>query len=207
MKKIAVTQRIVEDNSTKEIRDALDQRWSKFLHELNMLPILLPGDCDFKTYFSDVKIDGILFTGGNDLSIFSNSPVDKLRDEFESELIAFGLNNKIPMIGICRGMQVISRFFNEEVVQVNNHTGIRHKIKFINDAYSRSQKELEVNSFHNFGIINISDNFIIHAKSDDGVIEAIEHKENRIYAQMWHPEREKIFSEYDLAIFRSFLVR
>ena len=62
----------------------------------------------------------------------------------------------------------------------------------------------KVNSFHNYGVYNIGNDLLVRAKSEDNSIEAIEHTKNKIFAQMWHPEREEPFLKAELELIREF---
>lgn len=100
MKKILITQRIFENSDYYEIRDCLDVNWALFFKNLNYLPILLPSYTDFLDFFTEIKINGILFTGGNDLGKLSNIKINSFRDQFEKKLIKYGIEQNIPMIGV-----------------------------------------------------------------------------------------------------------
>lgn len=208
MKKILVTQRIEEVNTYKEIRDCLDTNWALFMNKLDYLPILLPSNFDFKRYFNEIKIDGILITGGNDLFIISNKEIDKKRDLLEKETIDYAIKNDIPLLGVCRGMQIIGNYFNQSIEQVKNHVSVNHPIiisresKYFKASSISTQKKV-VNSYHNYGFKNISEDFLVAAKSDDSSIESIEHKNYKIYAIMWHPERNKDFDKDDISYIKS----
>lgn len=202
MKRIAITQRLIENRDYYEVRDALDIRWTQLCKSLDYLPVLLPTYYDFKHYFEMFKIDGIILSSGNDLGSLSNNELSRKRDSFEKELIKFAIRSKIPILGICRGMQIIADFFQSEFEKVDRHIGTKHKLivshesKYIKDL----GKLLFVNSYHNYVIKNVSEDFIVPARSEDGAIEAIEHKKYKIFGQMWHPERENPFREVDLKI-------
>ena len=62
-----------------------------------------------------------------------------------------------------------------------------------------------VNSYHNQALQSCPDSFNILAKSEDGIIEAITHKELPWEAWMWHPERSNVFSKNDLERFKNLL--
>ena len=111
MKKIAITQRLVVNESYYESREALDIRWGMLFKELGFLPIVLPTEYDFEIFFEALDIDGICITGGNDLNTLNPNELSKKRDEFEKRLIQLGINKNIPVFGICRGMQIIADFF------------------------------------------------------------------------------------------------
>jgi len=203
MKKIAITQRIIKNNEYSEIRDALDVRWAELCGRLNYLPVLLPTYYDFRTYFKSLKIDGIILTGGNDLSSLSfGSELSQKRDVFEKNLIEFGIQKEITILGVCRGMQVIADYFHSEFEKANDHVNTKHRLVASDlSRYKNILKKISfVNSYHNYGIKNLSANFIVSARSNDGTIEAIEHKKYRIFGQMWHPERENPFRKTELRL-------
>jgi N5-(cytidine 5'-diphosphoramidyl)-L-glutamine hydrolase len=205
MKKILITQRLIENDSYFEVRDCLDINWGKLLKKLNYLPIILPTNTNFKDYFDQFKIDGIILTGGNDLYKISKKSIDLKRDNLEKEIIKYAIEKNIPLLGVCRGMQIIAYLFKETICETENHVAKNHLINLNKDSTYNKNKKLnkkEVNSYHNYGFKKISENFLIVAKSQDGVIEAIEHKKNKIYGVMWHPERNNKFDQDDLNFFK-----
>lgn len=205
MKKIAITQRLIENNNYYEIRDALDIRWALLFKSLDYLPILLPTNYDFETYFKEIKIDGIVLSGGNDLGYLSDGKLSKKRDIFEKGLIKCAIEKNIPILGICRGMQIMADYFNGEFEKVNGHVGTKHRILCSEESnFKEYLKKLDfVNSYHNYGIREIPDNFIISARSEDGFIEAMENNKLNIFCQMWHSERQFPFNEYELMIIKN----
>lgn len=206
MKKLLVSQRIAENDSYFEVREMLDISWGGFFHELGYLPIPVLIKYGIDGYFEELEPSGLILTGGNDLSIFSSSDVNVKRDSFEVLLLSKCLENKIPVIGVCRGFQLICRYFNLELEKIENHVAVRHKLKFTKyeDSY---QGDYDFNSYHNYGIRTVPDEFNIVARADDGTIEAFEHKKLKISAQMWHPERENPFRQSDLEFFNRMLNR
>ncbi len=204
MKKIAISQRLIKNNSYHEIRDELDIRWAELFMKLDYLPILLPTNYDFEKYFESIDISGIILSGGNDLSCIVDDDLSKKRDSFENGIIKYAIKEGIPMLGVCRGMQIIADYFGSNFEIVNNHVGTNHRI-IVSDKseFKDYLKKLDfVNSYHNYGIKKIPDGFILSALSDDGKIEAMENMEYNIYCQMWHIERQFPFDENELAIIR-----
>ncbi len=205
MKKIAISQRLIENNSYYEIRDELDIRWAALFRELDYLPILLPTNYNFEKYFELIDINGIILSGGNDLGYLVNDELSKKRDIFEKSIIKFAIKECIPMLGVCRGMQIIADYFNnDDLEKVDGHVGTSHRIVVSDKSKFREYlKKLDfVNSYHNYGIKKIPDGFILSAKSDDGIIEAMENKEHNIFCQMWHSERQTPFKENELMIIK-----
>lgn len=206
MKKIAITQRLILNDSYFEVREALDVRWAKLFKELDYIPIALPLNIDFVDYFKNFSIEGILLTGGNDLNSLKSNKLSKLRDEFEFKLIRYGIKNNIPIYGVCRGMQLIAEYFGCSIKLIENHVGTKHHLNISKKSkYTKYLINLEkVNSYHNFSVGNIGNDLLVSAKSEDNSIEAIEHTKNKIFAQMWHPEREEPFVKAELELIKEF---
>lgn len=204
LKKIAITQRLTENNNYYEIRDALDNRWALLFKSLDYIPILLPTSYDFKRYFEAIEINGIILSGGNDLGYMTNDILSKKRDIFENAIIKFAIQENIPILGVCRGMQIIAHYFKGEFENADGHVGTNHKIVVnTGSAFNEYLKKLDfVNSYHNYGIRKISEGFIISARSEDGLIEAMENNEYDIFCQMWHSERKNPFDENELMIIK-----
>lgn len=206
MKKIAVTQRLMLNDKYHERREGLDVQWGRLFAELGFLPITLPFEYDFENYFANISIDGILLTGGNDLSIFDDNELSQKRDEFELKLIGFGLKHNIPIFGVCRGMQLIGKYFDCSFEPVENHIAVKHDLKISNKSKFKLHldKLNKVNSYHNFAISSVNGGLIVSAQSSDYVIEAIEHKEHHIFAQMWHCERGNHLMTNELNVITAF---
>lgn len=198
MKKIVLTQRLCENKDNGELRNVLDIRWGNFLLSMDFLPIIIPVGVGLDSYDS-IGIDGIILTGGNDLSLFCNDKVSKIRDTHEYDCIKYSIENSIPIFGVCRGMQVIAEYFDCTIKKVENHANRIHKIKTINKSndFKYIRKLDKVNSYHNYAIDNLSSEFSIVSISKDDNIEAITHKKYKIFAQMWHPERSLAFDNYN----------
>lgn len=96
-------------------------------------------------------------------------------------------------------MQSLLDFFSVELVEVNNHVAVKHGIYDVDNKLIRI-----TNSFHNQGAFFIKEPLKIIAKSDDGIIEAIENKEQKILGTMWHPEREKPYLLEDINMVKNF---
>ena len=79
---------------------------------------------------------------------------------------------------------------------VTGHVACKHSL---NGKFRR-----EVNSYHNFGILDVPEKFEPLASTEDGVVEAIRHRTKRIMAIMWHPERESPYEAEDIDLFSRF---
>jgi gamma-glutamyl-gamma-aminobutyrate hydrolase PuuD len=102
---------------------------------------------------------------------------------------------RLPILGVCRGMQVIQRRFAIRLRRVEGHVTPRQVIHI--DGQLK-----EVNSYHRFAAFNSRPPLNVWAVAEDGVVKAIRHSIQPITGIMWHPERCAPFSSGDLALFR-----
>jgi putative glutamine amidotransferase len=195
MKKIAITPRLIEDESYHEIREVIDTRWGSLILVCGALPFVLVTDLTIED-FNELRFDGVILTGGNDLYSVTPNKLSEKRDNFEKQLLKYSIDKKIPVLGVCRGCQFIASFFGAKLQKVSNHVAVRHQLT---QKYAGLS---EVNSYHHWGIIELPNSFDVLATTSDGCIEAIKHKEYPISAVMWHPEREYPFRSEDSNIIR-----
>jgi N5-(cytidine 5'-diphosphoramidyl)-L-glutamine hydrolase len=205
---VIISPRVDELVDYNETRFSIDQNLVNFVNLLNMQTTLyFDTNSDYLfTLLSKFKIKGIILSGGGNIPIKGNflKKSDQIRCNIDSLLINFALVNKIPIIGICRGMQYLNYFFGGSTYKVNNHVNVIHKI------YSSNPKIISnkyVNSFHNLtiDIKKLPSNFDILAHDQHNNIEAIIDYENKLLGTMWHPERNKSFDKEDLDLYLSWL--
>lgn len=196
MIKVAVTQRVDISVPHGERRDALDQRWIAFFDCVNVSPIILPNNLESaRKLLENEDVRGIVLTGGNDLVDYGGNASE--RDELESFLIALGMREGIPTLGVCRGMQMIQHHFGITLQAVSGHVLPSQTIK---TAFGKD----EVNSFHNYGSFESNDELVVWATSSDGLVKAVRHKDKAILGIMWHPERIEPFRQRDKDMFKEF---
>lgn len=180
-----------------EWRDAIDKKLIKWVLKLGFVPILISNlkiqDFYFKKY--NLNIAGIILSGGGNINYNSQ------RFCTEKKLLNYSIKNKIPLLGICHGMQMISDFEGGKLEKIKNHVKKKHII------INRDQLNIypkKVNSYHNYKIKNLSKNFNVLCTCAKGSIEAIKHKKYNWLGWMWHPEREKKFNKCLIKIARKF---
>ena len=194
-KKLVVTMRELTINGNEEIYDSIDQNFFLFSKLCNFEIFLLPNRYKILEDINLNFFDGIILSGGGDISQISKKKTK--RDKLEKDLMEFSVKKKKPLLGICRGMQVIQNFFGVKLEKVKNHVNKRHNISYLNT-------KIKVNSFHNFGSYITKDCLKVLARSDDNVIESVQHNKLPIMGIMWHPEREKKIKQFDINLFKSF---
>lgn len=193
MKKIVVSQRVDIVDKREEVRDALDQKLIQFLAKIGFLTYPIPNSLVelqhgelLKSWLADIKPKAIVLSGGNNIGDFTS------RDKTESALIRYASNQKLPLLGICRGMQMIAHYHGTSLVPLRGHVREIHQLD--------GEVSWEVNSFHDFAIESCPTNFKVFATcSTDGSVEGIKHDTLPWEGWMWHPEREDSFCELQLA--------
>jgi len=204
---IIVSQKLLMRQGTNEVQEALDIKWAAFLQECGFFSIPIPVNADTDAFIKYLTPKGILLTGGNDIySVSKGDRLSKKRDQFENGLIRIGLEQKIPIVGVCRGMQIIANYFQVQLKKCHDHVNTMHPISIVQDCFIHQiyGNTATVNSYHNFCINEINENIIVAAKCIDGknTIEAIECINYKIIGIMWHPERMDPFAEQDINLFK-----
>ena len=189
-KRIALSPRLVENESYHEIREAVDIQWGRFLLESGAVPFVLPTSLN-KEHLASLPIDGIVLTGGNDLNRLSPNPLSEQRDAFETRLVEYGIEHGIPIFGVCRGFQFLASYFGAELKKIEGHIAVRHQL--VNEFYGLS----DVNSYHSWGVFELPACLEEQTQTADGSIEAFRHRELPISAVLWHPEREIPFQKWE----------
>ena len=215
MIKVGISQRVYLCPRTNEIRDCIDRRWYDFFELLNIILIPIPNSNIVESLFYNVEFDGFILSGGNNLNNKKNYSEEKMlkfydisatRDVVEEKIIDFCLKKNVPLIGVCRGMQMINSYFGGSLMKVNpkEHVSVNHKVFFENSIFCDFYGPFQtLNSFHNFGVsdLTIAEELIPLGNSGNS-IECLKHKFKDIYGIMWHPERYKTFQNEDINLFK-----
>ena len=196
MKTIAITQRITYFYEGRDMYDCIDRNWNDFLFRCGIIPFILPNNIrQVKKILNLTKIDGVILSGGDDLICLGGK--DLPREQVEEFLIRLCIKKKIPLLGVCRGMQKIQNFFNVKLLKIYS------KVKKFEEVII-GNKKTKINSFHLFGTKQNHKNFRNWVVSSDGVVKAIECRKNKIIGIMWHPERNIPFKKEDVKLFKNF---
>ena len=157
------------------------------------------------------RLDGVLLSGGDDVDprLYGSGPgpsqgsFEPARDRFEAELVDGVMEAGMPVLGICRGIQLINVALGGTLVgHLAPDAGEGHSCF----AYPRAERthaisiipgtvlaslygeSAVVNSFHHQAVDRPGDGLIVSALAPDGVVEAIEHRVLPIIGVQWHPE-------------------
>jgi len=180
-------------------------------------PVAIPPHNDKEALVTLLEtLDGILFSGGGDINplLLGEEPLPQLhsvcpkRDEAELFLAREAFHRQIPMLGICRGIQVMAAALDGKVFQDIYIQGEGAKIKHSQDmprhnvshtvnieegsmlqSIFGNKQTLPVNSFHHQAVSDPGPHLKVSALSPDGIIEAVESSEHKaLLGIQWHPE-------------------
>jgi gamma-glutamyl-gamma-aminobutyrate hydrolase PuuD len=194
MNKVAITQRVSVVPEYGERRDCLDQAWPRFLAACGLVPLAVPNVIDVATALcAGADVTGLVLTGGNDLAALGGDAPE--RDAVENTLLDLAVRRGLPVLGVCRGMQVIQQRFAIVLCRVEGHVAQRQVIRI--DGEPRV-----VNSYHHFGAFDSRPPLDVWAVAADGIVKAIRHSAQPMTGIMWHPERCAPYSSADIAMFR-----
>ena len=167
------------------------------------LPVHLPLDADPASYTG--RLDGLVIPGGADVwaGRYGATPIETAeaaeheRDDFEFGLLTAAVESKTPVLGICRGLQLINVFTNGTLHQhVPEHSrydvppeGAIHSIDIVEGSalHGLYGATHEVNSLHHQTVDKLGEDLVVTA-SHDNTVEGFEHTSLPILAVQWHPE-------------------
>ncbi len=161
---------------------------------------------------------GLVITGGGDVDPlrYGEEPhaetkyVSRKRDDFEAQLIEDAYRNDLPVLAICRGLQILNVARGGSLIQhVERHRDVEHTIHVEPNSKLSvilGEDEYTVNSRHHQAAGRVAPGLVVTARStEDGLIEGLEDPERRfVVAVQWHPEDRIDREVRDLRLFRAF---
>ena len=126
--KIGLTMRVVSAIGYDETRDAIATDWSRFLSltipDISWIPLPNIGH-NIIEYVTKWGLNGFIFTGGNDIGEV------KIKDETDLTLLEHCLKNRLPAVGICRGLQLLQTYFGGMLhrCSAHEHVATHHSIR------------------------------------------------------------------------------
>jgi putative glutamine amidotransferase len=182
-------------------------------------PVLIPLKIDRRALRSVYdRLDGVILSGGGDIGPgrykAKTSPysveIDPDRDEIETQIITWAVEDDKPVLGICRGHQALNVALGGTLIQdiwfevpgSLRHespsdewfTRMAHEVRVepgsrLYQALGLTGQRLAVNSLHHQAVGQIAPDLCIVAQADDGVVEGLEHPDRRfVVSVQWHPE-------------------
>ncbi len=201
----------------KEGMSCIGENYVQAILEAGGVPVLIPVITDIKALDILVSgLDGLLMSGGGDINplytdeepIPQLQEVDNFRDEYDLILLRLAENRQLPIMGICRGHQIINVAFGGSIYQdihsqaespLLKHSQVSareypsHSVTLEENgnrlwSIFKGEKRILVNSFHHQAIKEIAPGFRATATASDDINEGIENIEKTIFSIQWHPE-------------------
>ncbi|HLD80238.1 MAG TPA: gamma-glutamyl-gamma-aminobutyrate hydrolase family protein [Candidatus Nanoarchaeia archaeon] len=202
-----------EKNKHGDVIGVLEQAYLHYFETFGLKLLLIPNGGDVDYYFKHFPIERVILSGGNDVDPLlyggkrsENSSIAPERDATEKRMIELALEKKIPLLGICRGMQFLNVYFGGKLVVLKDvlgegahPSGKDHSLNIVTDQDVLGSKVM-VNSFHNQGLTQkeLSPQLRMFAVSDEGIVEGFYHPSLPLVGIQWHPERrspDMVFNE------------
>lgn len=187
-------------------------------------PVVIPATTDLRVLTAVVQdLDGILMSGGGDINplFVGEEPlpalqdVDTLRDRYDLLLIRLASNRQIPLMGICRGHQMLNAAFGgtlyQDIYSQADTDVIKHSQKMAREEASHTVHledgcVIAVNSFHHQAVKDVALEFVQTAVAPDGINEGMRHPEKSVFSVQWHPEAMAIHGDEEAqALFNHFI--
>lgn len=195
---IGIASRCLIEKQTKKI--FVNEDYIKLVKRYNLIPLIIPFNDLDERIFS--LCDCFMIPGGNDIDARyyhrKNHPrsilVDPLVDQLDFKILDYAVKYRKPVLGICRGLQVINVYFGGSLVQhiksKEHEKALNHHLKLNKDSYFKNYfiKPYTINSFHHQKIDKLGNNLIVEGTCKRS-IELITHKDLPIVGCQYHLEK------------------
>lgn len=195
----------------------LNEGYYEAVYKCGGLAVAIPPSCDENILLEILdNCDGFLISGGPDVdaklygepNMPYNGDISPVRDTLELFIIKKAVERNIPLLAICRGIQVLNVAMGgtlyQDIHTQNKEVGIlkhsqsaprwypTHEINIKKDSWvwkCHKNEKIQVNSFHHQAVKQIAEGFEVTSRAEDGIIEAIEYVRNKFCVGVqWHPE-------------------
>lgn len=229
MKKILISSQPYSDGKRNYVQ--INRNYAEAVRMAGAVPFIAPyTDIDGVSELVAMA-DAVILTGGHDVNplIYGEElqkgiqGISNERDAFDLKLIEETIKQGKPMLGICRGMQLINAYLGgtlyQDIYKANvaklEHVSFdtlsvgAHHITIKEQSFlhrATGLKKMLVNTEHHQAVKDIAEGFKVTAKSSDGIIEAMEDVHRKIYLVQFHPEAMAVNNNGEaINIFKEFI--
>jgi putative glutamine amidotransferase len=193
---VTITTRVDLHPDRGERRDGLDQRLSRLIVELGGVPVPVVNDWTAaEMLLNAIHPSAVVLSGGNDLDVVGGDAPE--RDRVERRILDWAAATQIPVLGICRGMQMIAVEAGARLRRSNDHVCDAHLL--------HGGLAGDVPSHHSWCVDDAPPGFSVLAQTEDGSCEAFLRDDKLMLGIMWHPERISPARSCDAALIKSVL--
>lgn len=231
---IGITTNICTENigcHTGTERVYMTNDYVKAIERAGAIPMLLPPIQNEDDINSQINVcDGFIIAGGDDVNpiLYNEEPKEKLGefnstvDEYQIKLLKKIIDLDKPVLGVCRGLQLINIVlggnlyqdlsYREEESFKHCQIAIRyqpsHKVNFKEGSIFENLfgKSAFVNSFHHQSLNKLGNDVEVLAFSNDNIVEAVQVKNKKfVLGVQWHPEMMMVKDDYMIGIFKELI--
>ena len=136
---VVITLQKIKHPNYHEIGYYINEKWQILANIIGIKLVMLTSLDITKYLISTKTINGIILSGGGNLSTSfpksnnlttSTNNIDLEREKIEKKLLDFSITSKVPLLGVCRGMQAIGKYFGAKLNSVEKHVNTRHKLNY-----------------------------------------------------------------------------
>lgn len=215
--RVGITQRVITISHDRAC-DALEHTYQDFLVAQGIDFVPVPNFLENPTQFlKHQHITHVVLSGGGDVHAGKHTSAREKRlyprEATEAAAITYALKEKLPVLGICRGAQVLNVHFDGALKTLKDvkHVATHHKVTIVDPALAKTLKKSEavVNSYHAHGIprTQLAKPLVPFAVATDDSIEGFYHRSAPVVGIMWHPERTTPTTKIDRMLIAEFVDR
>ena len=167
----------------------------QYLRELGANPVIFENDKISIDELKKMDFERIILSPGAGNPDGAGISLDVIKEFYKTKKI----------LGVCLGHQCIAQFFNSKIVKAKEpcHGKVSKITHTTSKIFDNIPEEFEVTRYHSLVVSDLAEELKVTARTDDGIIMALEHKTLPIYGVQFHPEA--ILTQFGHELFKNFI--